>query len=178
MTGSTAAMVAMLLVWLPAQPKHVSRMAVEVRQDACAGLTPAECCAQRVELAGFRATGEHVSKATKVAVRLSCAVPSQVVPEGACRTIALGRGLPAQDVSAVCEGATLGKRCEASDACRSCVVELEKLKFTEPARACLAVTYTASAAPGPDTVILLRDDKKPSSDGSTLEIRRRRTVLR
>lgn len=132
-----------------------------------------------LELAGFRATGDQVPKGAKTPLRLSCADATQVVPEGACRSIAFGRGIAVKDVGALCVSETMAKRCEESATCKTCVADLEKLKFTEPVRACLPVTYTAKIATEGETVIILRDDDgKSAADGGNVVIRKRRTVVR
>ena len=53
--------VSVLLGWLlgvfPAQSHVASKMVLEHHDDACTNLSPAECCAQMLEIALFRATG-------------------------------------------------------------------------------------------------------------------------
>jgi hypothetical protein len=168
----------LLSVFVPAQSKRVSRVAVEQHADACMGLTAAECCAQSIELAVFRATGDQVPKAAKTPVRLSCADPTAVVPEGACRSIAIARGFGAKQAGLLCEAATLGKRCNGSPSCKTCSQELAKLKFQNAERACLAATHVATVGDDREQVIILQDDKPATTNGDTFEIRKRRTVQR
>ncbi len=162
--------------FIPAQTRHTSHMAFETHQDACTGLSSGECCAQMLEIAVFRATGDQVPKAAKTPVRLSCAAPSSVVPEGACRSIAMARGFAVKDVSGLCAVDKIGKRCEDNAGCKSCARELVKLGFQNAERACLAATYVPASADGGDTVIVLHDGKSDAS-GSGIEVRKRRTVV-
>jgi hypothetical protein len=164
------------------QAKHVSHMAVETHEDVCMGLSSAECCAQSLEVAVFRATGDQIPKAAKTPVRLSCSDPTAVVPEGACRSIAMARGFGAKDVGDLCVSATLAKRCDGANTCKTCVRELAKLKFQNPERACLAATYVTPPADA-TKVIQLRDEREDANKppvgegGNTFEIHKR-TVVR
>jgi hypothetical protein len=185
MSGSASAILVALVplfsaLLVPAQTKQPSRMALETHADVCMGLSPAECCAQSIEIALFHATGDQIPKAAKLPVRLSCADPTNVVPEGACRSIALARGFAAKDASELCAAATLTKRCNGNDDCKSCSQELAKLKFQNGERACLAATHVATATDGGSKTIVLHDDKpKPAvgEGGNTFEIRKKRTVV-
>ena len=168
---------ALFVAFIPAQTRRASRMAIETRQDACSGLTDAECCAQSLEVACFRATGDQVPRAAKTPLRLSCADATQGVPEGACRSIALARGIPVKDIGVLCTAETLEKRCDDAAACKNCVRDLDKLHFASSYRACYPVTYTTPVPAGDATVIILQTGKQDDANGG-IEIRRRRTVLR
>lgn len=183
MQGSAAVVFALFTALIPAQSKTVSRMAMQRHEDVCMGLSTAECCAQALEIAVFRATGDQVPKAAKTPVRLSCAEPTAVVPEGACRSIAVGRGFGVKDIGELCAAPKLAKRCAADATCKSCVNDLSKLKFQGAERACVAATYVVTdAADGGMGVIVLHDEpagaEGVSAEGNRIEIRRRRAVVR
>ena len=74
---------------------RASRVQIERSSDVCSALSPAECCAQMLEIAVFRATGDQVPKA-EAPVRLSCKDPDRIIPDNACRLIAMGRGFSAR----------------------------------------------------------------------------------
>jgi hypothetical protein len=116
-------------------------MDIQRSDDVCSALNPAECCAQMLEIALFRATGEHVPKAAKSPLRLSCKDPEQTIPENACRLIAMGRGFGAREAADMCTPASLAKRCADDDTCRQCMSDLERLDWKSSARACFALTY-------------------------------------
>jgi hypothetical protein len=175
-TGLATVVLALLITWIPAQTRHASRMALETHEDACMGLTAAECCAQSLELAGFRATGDQIPRAAKSPVKLSCGDSSKVVPEAACRSISMARGFSAKDVSVSCAPDTLEKRCHDEPLCRACVTDLAKLEFKSGYRACYAVTYKHAASSDDASVIILHDTKA-SAAGGGVEIRKRRTVV-
>lgn len=183
MQGSIAVVFALLTALLPAQTKTMSRMAMQTHDDVCMGLSSAECCAQALELAVFRATGDQLPKAAKTPVRLSCSNADAVVPEGACRSIAVGRGFDVKNVGELCTASQLSRRCAADATCKSCVSDLSKLKFQNAERACVAATHVeTSAADGGTKVIVLRDDAGEGAGaggkGDRIEIRKRRTVVR
>lgn len=135
----------MILSWLlgglPAQAKHVSAVVLERHDDVCMGLDEAECCAQKLQIAGFRATGDQLPRATKTPVRLSCSAPAKVFPETSCRLLALARGFNAKEASALCAPGQLAKRCHDDASCKQCVNDLGKLDWKAPHRACAAVTF-------------------------------------
>lgn len=120
-----------------------SRMDIQRSDDVCSALNSAECCAQMLEIALFRATGDHVPKAAKTPVRLSCQDPEQTIPENACRLIAMARGFGAREAADLCAPASLGKRCADDDTCRQCMSDLERLEWKASARACFALTYVS-----------------------------------
>ena len=117
------------------------RMEIERSDDVCSELNDEECCAQMLEIALFRATGDQVPRKAKVPLRLSCQDPNHTIPENACRLIAMGRGLSAQDAADVCAPTGLVKRCTSDTACRQCREDLSRLSWKGAARACHALTY-------------------------------------
>jgi hypothetical protein len=169
-------LLAFLLTFIPAQTRHTSRMVLETHEDICTGLSNAECCTQSLELAGFRATGDQIPRAAKNPVRMSCADPEKVVPEAACRSISMARGLAAKEVSTSCAPTTLERRCHDEPLCRSCVDDLTKLEFKGAYRACYGVTSKAAATDDPAKVIILHAGSPDAANGS-FEIRKRRTVV-
>jgi hypothetical protein len=177
MQSSFVLVLAFLGVLIPAQAKQVSKVVMETHDDVCMGLSTAECCAQSLEIAVFKATGDQIPKAAKNPVRFSCADPSAVVPEGACRSIAMARGFGAKDVSDLCSTDKLAKRCDGSAECKSCARDLSKLQFKSPERACLAATYVAPAANDGAKVIVLHDERSDAATSGGFEVRKRRTVV-
>src|SRR5688572_20343607 len=83
---------ALLLSFFPAQAKHVATqakaggMSIETG-EACAGLSAAECCGQMLELAGFRAQGDHLPRLIKTTVHLACMNEQKTVTPQVCRSI-------------------------------------------------------------------------------------------
>jgi hypothetical protein len=132
------------------------RMEIQHSDDVCSELSDEECCAQMLEIALFRATGDQLPRKAKVPVRLSCQDPDRTIPENACRLIAMGRGLSAQDAADVCAPAGLVKRCTSDTACRQCMEDLSRLSWKGAARACHALTYLPKATPGTRVVTLQR----------------------
>jgi hypothetical protein len=143
-----------LLGGMPAQTKQVSAVVMERHDDVCMGLDEAECCAQKLQIASFRATGDQLPRATKTPVRLSCSTPEKVFPETSCRLLALARGFNAKDASALCAPGQLAKRCQDDASCKQCVNDLGKLDWKAPHRACAAVTFVEppAASSGPKVV--------------------------
>jgi hypothetical protein len=142
--------VALSWLWMafPAQTQegaHRSRMTIERSTDVCSALRPDECCAQMLEIALFRATGDQLPKSAKVPVRLSCKDPERTMPDNACRLIAMGRGLDARAVAELCAPEKLAKRCSDDATCKQCMSDLERLEWKAPARACYALTYVAAS---------------------------------
>ncbi len=167
---------ALFVAFVPSQARHVSRMVMETHEDACTGLNAAECCAQTLDLAGFRATGDQLPKGAKNPVRFSCSNEAKNVPVTACRSIAMARGISASEVSALCVPETLEKRCSGDARCSACVAELEKLRFKASYRACYAVTFV-SARPGDAAKVIILHAATPDAAGSGVEVRKRRTVV-
>jgi hypothetical protein len=158
---------------MPAQTRGVSRMVLERNDNACANLSPAECCAQMLEIAVFRATGDQVPKAARTPVRLSCADPSKTFAETSCRLISMSRGFSAREATEICAPASLTKRCNGDDTCRQCMSDLDKLEWKATQRACYALTYQPKPTDG-TRVVTLGD---PANSSGT-SVRVRRTVVR
>lgn len=159
MLGYAWALVGLMLLWpntSDAQSKARSRIEIQRSSDVCSELDPAACCAQMLELALYRATGDQVPRKAKGPVRLSCQEPNRTIPDNACRLIAMGRGLNAQDAADVCAPAGLVKRCTSDAPCRQCMVDLDRLEWKGAARACYALTYLPKVAPGTRVVTLRR----------------------
>jgi hypothetical protein len=153
------ALLSALLLWsstLEAQSKARGQLEIQRSSDVCSALDEAECCAQMLEIALYRATGDQVPKKAKVPLRLSCQDPNRTIPENACRLIAMGRGLSAQDAADACAPAGLVKRCSSEAPCRQCMEDLDRLEWKGAARACYALTYLPKVAPGTRVVTLGR----------------------
>jgi hypothetical protein len=180
-SGPLLLLLGLLLGFVPAQARQVSHGASKVQMerhaDACENLDPAQCCAQMLEIAVFRATGDQLPKATKTPVRLSCETPQKVFPETSCRMLALSRGFGAKATGELCAPATLAKRCNADDGCKQCVEDLDKLSWRSSHRACYALTYVERVSR--DGVKVVSVTKGPASTGpnATL-VRMKRTELR
>jgi hypothetical protein len=165
-----------LLGWLlgvmPAQSRQASRMVLERHGDACTGLSPAECCAQLLEIAVFRATGDQVPKAAKTPVRLSCADPDRTFAENSCRLIALSRGFNAREAGDICTPGSLAKRCSGDASCKQCMSDLDRLDWKAPQRACYALTYVPKASGDGTRVVTLGGSKAAANGGATVRVRR------
>lgn len=158
-----------------AATRGASKVQLERSSDACANLDEAECCAQMLEIAVFKATGDQLPKKTKGPVRLSCGQPEKVFPETSCRLIAMSRGFAAKDAAELCAPATLAKRCQGDSTCKQCVADLDRLAWKSSHRACYALTYVdRPSSDGTKVVSFTRG--KPSASASI--VRMRRTVLR
>jgi hypothetical protein len=159
MYGCAWFLLAVLLGWsssADAQSKARGQLEIQRSSDVCSALDEAECCAQMLAIAVFRATGDQVPKKAKGPVRLSCQDPNRTIPENACRLIAMGRGLNAQDAADVCSPAGLVKRCSSDAPCRQCMEDLDRLEWKGAARACYALTYLPKVTPGTRVVRLDR----------------------
>ena len=171
MQGLALVLLGWLLSSMPAQSRAVSRMVLERHDNACQGLDPAQCCAQMLEIAVFRATGDQVPKATKTPVRLSCADPERIFAENSCRMIAMSRGFNARDAGEICAPGSLSTRCHGDETCRQCVSDLDRLAWKAPQRACYALTYVPKASgDGPKVVIL--GEGKATNGGQVVRVRR------
>jgi hypothetical protein len=167
--------VLVLLGWLsgalPAQSHAASRMVLEHHDDACTNLTPAECCAQMLEIAVFRATGDQVPKAAKTPVRLSCADRNKTFAETSCRLIAMSRGFNAHDASELCAPASLTRRCTDDASCKQCMSDMDRLEWKGSQRACYALTYVSR--PNTDgTKVVMLNDSTAAGSGNTVRVRR------
>jgi hypothetical protein len=163
MYGCAFALLGALLLWsspasaqTQAKPKQRGQLEIQRSSDVCSELDEAECCAQMLEIAVFRATGDQVPRKAKGPVRLSCQDPNRTIPENACRLIAMGRGVSAQDAADLCAPAGLVKRCSGDTPCRQCMEDLSRLDWKGAARACYALTYLPKVAPGTRVVTLGR----------------------
>lgn len=178
---------ALILGWLlgvmPAQTREAGRLAkvekmeLQRSSDACSALSPAECCAQMLEIAVYRATGDQLPKGAKSSVRLSCNDPDQTIPDNACRLIAMGRGFSARDAAELCTPGTLAKRCSGDDTCKQCMSDLDRLEWKAPQRACYALTYVPKVEAPTGTRIVTLERSKPKSGAADL-VRVRRLVMR
>ena len=139
-----------------AQSKARGQLEIERSSNVCSALDEAECCAQMLAIAVFRATGDQVPKKAKGPVRLSCQDPNRTIPDNACRLIAMGRGMNAQDAAEVCAPAGLVKRCTSEAPCRQCMEDLDRLEWKGAARACYALTYLPKITPRTRVVTLGR----------------------
>ena len=174
MHGVSLVVVGLLLSFFPAQTRQVSRVTMERHENACLGLDEAQCCAQMLEIAGFRATGDQLPKATKTPVRLSCETPEKVFPETSCPLLMLARGFEAKEARDICAAATLAKRCQGDDTCKQCVQDLDKLSWRSSHRVCFAVSYVQRAAPreGSKIVTVTRGKNGGSADAQVVRVRR------
>ena len=164
-----------LFSWLfgliPAQSRAVNRMVMERTDDVCAHLNPAECCAQMLEIAVFRATGDQVPKAARSPVRLSCADPTKTFAETSCRLITISRGFSAREAGDICAPSSLAKRCSDDGTCKQCMSDLDKLEWKAPQRACYALTYQPKVNNG-TRVVTLDNSTAPSGNGQSVRVRR------
>jgi hypothetical protein len=169
--------VLLLLGWLmgalPAQSRAAGHMLLERHDDACSELSPNECCAQMLEIAVFRATGDQVPRAAKTPVKLSCEDPDRTIPQNACRLLAMGRGFGARETQEICAPAGLVKRCSDDDSCKQCMTDLDRLAWKLPQRACYALTYLPKAAPTGTTVVNLSRANGAAANGGV----RTRTLI-
>jgi hypothetical protein len=148
MFGYVLAVLSALWLWTgTSQAQSKSRVEIQRSDDVCSELSEEECCAQMLAIALYRATGDQVPRKAKVPVRLSCQDPSRTIPENACRLIAMGRGLSAQDAADVCAPSGLVKRCSGDGPCRQCMEDLSRLEWKGAARACYALTYLPKVNP-------------------------------
>lgn len=167
----------LLLGFIPAQTRQASKVVLERHDDACMGLDEAQCCAQMLEIAVFRATGDQLPKATKTPVRLSCETPEKVFPENSCPLIALARGFDGKSAREMCAPGTLAKRCTGDSSCKQCMEDLGKLSWRSSHRACYALTYVERASSeGPKILSVTRG--KASNHPDAQVVRMKRTELR
>jgi hypothetical protein len=171
-------MVGLLLSFFPAQTRQVSRVTMERHDNACLGLDEAQCCAQMLEIAGFRATGDQLPKATKTPVRLSCETPEKVFPETSCQLLMLGRGFDAKSARDICAPGTLAKRCQGDGTCKQCVQDLDKLSWRSSHRVCYALTYVERAVPRERSKVVTVTRGKNGNSADAQVVRVRRTELR
>jgi hypothetical protein len=169
------------LVWwafTPAQARTASRMTME-EHPACSGLSTEQCCEQMVTYRSFRATGDQLPKRAALAVRLRCRDKAQLASQTSCKNVAFARGLPAKVVKRLCEPSELKRKCQENQFCRACNAELVELKYSEPHWICYAVTYDDESlrpSNGPVVVEMPTEQRKPTSDGATIVIKKRQLL--
>jgi hypothetical protein len=139
--------------------------------EACTGISVAECCEQKIEMAGLRTQGDYLPRLIKTTVQLACESEDRVVTPQVCRSIATSRGFAPKEVDAVCKPAA--RDCKKDGACRECMEELSQLNYHGAHHACHAVTYIKDQTP---KVVILRNGGPPDSD-TRFEITRKRTHL-
>jgi hypothetical protein len=140
--------------------------------EACEGISTAECCEQKVEMAGLRAQGDYLPRLIKTTVHLACGSEDRVVTPQVCKSITVGRGFGVQQADAVCKPAA--RDCKKDGTCRECVKELSRLSYQGSHHACHAVTYIPERS-ATKTVVL----RAEGADSDTrFEVMRKRTVLR
>lgn len=146
--------VALLLALVPAQARDATRFAVETSANVCLGLTEAECCAQRLDYAGYSALGERLPARAQKTLELSCGQESRVMTPGACRTIVSARGFRAPEVDESCQPTTILRSCSKDGSCRTCMSDLSRLSYRQTQNACHAVTYAPPVAGKRSTVVI------------------------
>jgi hypothetical protein len=163
--------------WAPAHAQQAAKasrpgsFALETGQ-ACEGISVAECCEQKIEMAGLRTQGDYLPRLIKTTVQLACEDEDRVVTPQVCRSIVTSRGFAPKEVDAVCKPAA--RECKKDGTCRQCVDELEQLSYRGSHHACLAVTYIKDQSP---KVVVLRNGGSADSD-TRFEIRRSRRQLK
>lgn len=136
---------ALLLALVPAQARDAARFAVESSSNVCLGLSEAECCAQRLDYAGYSALGQRLPARAQRTLELSCGQESRVMTQGACRTIVSARGFRAPEVDQYCAPNTIQSACSKDGTCRTCMIDLSRLSYQQSQNACHAVTYAPPA---------------------------------
>ena|SRR5689334_16351557 len=137
--------------------------------QACDGISVAECCEQKIEMAGLRTQGDYLPRLIKTTVQLACESEDRVVTPQVCRSIVTSRGFTPKEVDSVCKPAA--RECKKDGTCRQCMDELEQLSYRGSHHACLAVTYVKDQGP---KVITLRNGSGEADNDTRFEIRRRR----
>jgi hypothetical protein len=172
---------ALLLSFFPAQAKHVATrakasggMSIETG-EACAGLSGAECCGQMLELAGFRAQGDHLPRLIKTTVHLACMNEQKTVTPQVCKSISVSRGFSPKDADAICKPAQ--RACQKDGTCRQCVSDLTRLDYHGSHHVCHALTYVPERSR--QRVVVIRNGSVAPADSDThFEVTRRRTTVR
>lgn len=149
---------------------RASKVQIERSSDVCSALSPAECCAQMLEIAVFRATGDQMPKKAKAPVRLSCADSDRVIPDNACKLIAMGRGFSASAAAQLCAPGSLTKRCSDDATCKQCMSDLDHLEWKSAQRACYALTYVPPVETRGTRVVTLEQQSK--GNGELVHVRR------
>jgi hypothetical protein len=166
---------------LPVQAQQAERAAKAVKPsrsgfaletgEACSGISVAECCEQKIEMAGLRTQGDYLPRLIKTTVQLACENADRVVTPQVCRSIATSRGFAPKEVDAVCKPAA--RECKKDQACRQCVDDLAHLNYSGSHHACQAVTYIKDQSA---KVVVLRNGGAADSD-TRFEVTRRRVQL-
>jgi hypothetical protein len=172
---------ALLLGLIPAQTKHMATqakaaggMSIETG-EVCSGLSAAECCGQMLELAGFRAQGDHLPRLIKTTVHLACMNEQKKVTPQVCRSIAVSRGFAPKEADAICKPAQ--RACQKHRPCRQCVSDLTELEYRGSHHVCRALTYMPE--PARRRVVVIRNGAAEEGNSDTrFEITRRRTTVR
>jgi hypothetical protein len=170
----------LLLGFFPAQAKQIAAsakgggMSIEAGGDVCSGLSREECCGQMLELAGFRAQGDHLPRLIKNAVHLTCMDQQKTVRPQVCKSISVSRGFSPKDAEAICKPAQ--RECQKDGTCRQCVSDLAKLDYSGSHHVCHALTYVPERS-GP-RVVVIRDGARGADSDTSFEITRRRTTVR
>jgi hypothetical protein len=172
-----------LFAFIPAQAKQVAAagkvargMSIETSSEVCSGLTAEECCGQMLELAGFRAQGDHLPRLIKNAVQLTCQDERKTVTPQVCRSISVSRGFSLKDAEAICRPAQ--RDCKKDGTCRKCVSDLNRLAYQGSHHVCHALTYVPEAIPRQRTVVIKTGIEVSADSDTRFEITRRRTHVR
>ncbi len=116
--------------------------------EVCTGLTDEECCAQMLDVAGFRAQGDQLPRLVRGSIKLACNQSGRSATQHTCRSILTTRGLRAEDADNACAPKLLSSRCEEDSDCDRCRSDLRKLDYSGGENACYAVTYKPQAKSG------------------------------
>lgn len=124
-------------------------LSVETR-EACSGLSEAECCGQMLELAGFRAQGDHLPRLIRGGIKLACGDADREVSPQVCRSLLMTRGFSGPEADRAC-GPAKGA-CAGNGDCQQCMQDLRKLDYDGAHHACHAVTFRPKQRSGTVTV--------------------------
>ena len=162
---------ALFMSLIPAQVRQT--VAVQSGMDPCTGLSAAECCAQKLKVAGFNKNVEELPERAQLTVTLSCDSEDKTMPAAACRSIAMSRGFSSQESNKVCVASKIRKACAKDRDCRKCSAELKKLSYKNTQHACFAVTYQPEQRRKGVVVLRLGSDKPANG----IEVLKRRTRI-
>lgn len=109
--------------------------------EVCTGLDTAECCAQMLDLAGFKAQGDHLPRLVRSSIKLACEQDEDSVSHQVCRSILTTRGFSAEQADEACAPRPIASRCDGDPHCARCTRDLEKLDYSDAEHACYAVTW-------------------------------------
>ena len=181
MPGPAHIVLGLLFAFIPAQAKQIAGqgkvargMSIETG-EACSGLTAEECCGQMLELAGFRAQGDHLPRLIKTTVQLTCNDARKTVTPQVCKSISVSRGFTPKDAAAICKPAL--RDCQKDGTCRQCVSDLSRLSYQGSHHVCRALTYVPDQSR--PRVVVIRSGAQGAADSDTrFEVTRKRTELR